>query len=84
MADGDFAAPKTFDLPGVPWVTYLTQKGVALHGTYWHNDFGKPRSHGCINVSSEAAKWLYLWTNPVVPFDQDYWEEDTGTILDVV
>ncbi|HQN04009.1 MAG TPA: L,D-transpeptidase [Anaerolineaceae bacterium] len=84
MADGDFAAPKTYDLPGVPWVTYLTQKGVALHGTYWHNDFGQPHSHGCINVSSEAAKWLYLWTNPVVPFDQDYWEEDTGTILDVV
>jgi hypothetical protein len=84
MADGDFAAPKTYDLPGVPWVTYMSQNGAALHGTYWHNDFGKPRSHGCINVSSEAAKWLYLWTTPVVPFDQDYWEEDSGTILDVV
>ena len=84
MADGDFAAPKTYDLPGVPWVTYMTQQGAALHGTYWHNDFGQPHSHGCINVSSEAAKWLYLWTNPVVPFDQEYWEADTGTILDVV
>lgn len=84
MADGDFAAPKTYDLPGVPWVTYMTQQGAALHGTYWHNDFGQPHSHGCINVSSEAAKWLYLWTNPVVPFDQEYWEADTGTILNVV
>ena len=84
MADGDFAARGTYDLPGVPWVTYMNPKGAALHGTYWHNDFGKPRSHGCINVSSEAAKWLYLWTNPVVPFDQEYWEEDNGTILDVV
>ncbi len=84
MADGDFAAPKTFDLPGVPWVTYMTRKGVALHGTYWHNDYGKPRSHGCINVSSEAAKWLYLWTTPSVPFDEEYWEDESGTILDVV
>jgi hypothetical protein len=84
MADGDLAAPKTYDLPGVPWVTYLTKRGIAIHGTYWHNDFGKPRSHGCINVSCEASKWLYLWTSPAVPPNEDYWSEDIGTVLDVV
>jgi lipoprotein-anchoring transpeptidase ErfK/SrfK len=56
-----------YDLPGVPWVCYITDNGVAFHGTYWHNDFGTPRSHGCINLASESAKWLYRWTKPVVP-----------------
>jgi lipoprotein-anchoring transpeptidase ErfK/SrfK len=56
-----------YDLPGVPWVSYITEDGVAFHGTYWHNDFGMPRSHGCINMTSAAAKWLYRWTQPIVP-----------------
>ncbi len=84
MADGDLAAEKTYDLPGVPWVTYLTLRGIAIHGTYWHNDFGKPRSHGCINLSSDAAKWVYLWAAPSVPVGEEYWKEETGTVLDVV
>lgn len=56
-----------YDLPGVPWVCYITENGVAFHGTYWHNDFGTPRSHGCINLASESAKWVFRWTKPVVP-----------------
>ena len=67
MAAGDRAAPNSFDLPGVPWVTYITEDGLAFHGTYWHNDFGKPRSHGCINLTPQAAHWVYRWTQPVVP-----------------
>ena len=39
-----------YDLPGVPFCTYFTQSGAAVHGAYWHNDFGHPRSHGCVNV----------------------------------
>jgi lipoprotein-anchoring transpeptidase ErfK/SrfK len=54
------------DLPGVPWVSYFHEDGIAFHGVYWHNDFGNPRSHGCVNLSIHAAKWIYLWTNPVV------------------
>jgi hypothetical protein len=53
-----------YNLPGVPWCTYFTSGGAAIHGTYWHNDFGRPRSHGCINVTSDAAKWIYRWTTP--------------------
>jgi len=59
-----------FDLPGVPFDSYFWG-GVAIHGTYWHNDYGRPRSHGCVNVPSEAAKWLFRWTRPIVPYDQD-------------
>ena len=65
MAGGDITA-NGFDLPGVPWVMYLTETGISLHGTYWHNDFGRPRSHGCVNLSPAAAKWLFRWTEPVV------------------
>jgi lipoprotein-anchoring transpeptidase ErfK/SrfK len=73
----------SYDLPGVPWVSYITESGVAFHGTYWHNDFGHPRSHGCINMSNEAARWLYRWTTPAVPFEEKYLEEQDGTRVDV-
>lgn len=56
-----------YDLPGVPWVTYFNERGVGFHGAYWHNEFGKPRSHGCLNMMPEDAKWLYCWTLPRVP-----------------
>lgn len=84
MASGDLAAPTAYDLPGVPWVSYLTLSGISFHGTYWHNDFGKPRSHGCINVSPQAAQWIYRWTTPAVPYDERTWIKDEGTRVDVV
>jgi hypothetical protein len=59
-----------FDLPGVPWDSYLTDTGVAIHGTYWHNDFGHPHSHGCINLSPQDAKWIYRWSLPTVPLGE--------------
>lgn len=49
-----------YDLPGVPWVQYF-YLGYAIHGTYWHNNFGQPMSHGCINMRPGEAKWLYDW-----------------------
>ncbi len=61
-----------YDLPGVPWCTFFTGEGNALHGTYWHNDYGRPRSHGCVNLPPEAAKFLFRWTQPVVPPDTNY------------
>lgn len=47
-------------LPGVPWVMYFYQ-GYSLHGTYWHSNFGTPMSHGCVNMPTEEAGWLYSW-----------------------
>lgn len=84
MASEDLAAPSAYDLPGVPWVSYLTMSGISFHGTYWHNDFGKPRSHGCINLSPQAARWVYRWTSPGVPYEEQTWDKDTGTRVDVV
>src|SRR5258706_182825 len=61
-----------YNLPGVPWCSFFTGSGNAFHGTYWHNDYGRPRSHGCVNLRSDDAKWLYRWTRPNVPPDVDY------------
>jgi lipoprotein-anchoring transpeptidase ErfK/SrfK len=69
MAAGDIAS-NGFDLPGVPWVLYITEGGISFHGTYWHNDYGRPHSHGCINMTPQAAKWLFRWTMPTVPPDK--------------
>ncbi len=83
MAGDDLAADDFFDLPGVPWVSYIHWWGVAIHGTYWHNDFGRPRSHGCINLPNEMAKWVYRWTTPVVPFEREQLEaKGTAVVVD--
>lgn len=50
-----------YDLPNVPYVMYFRQGGYALHGAYWHTNFGQPRSHGCVNLPISAAAWLYHW-----------------------
>jgi len=55
-----------FELKDIPYVQYF-EAGYALHAAYWHDDFGTPRSHGCINLSPEDAKWLFMWTEPQVP-----------------
>ena len=62
----------TYHLPGVPWVSFFTGTGVAFHGTYWHNDYGRPSSRGCVNLTSNDAKFVYRWTRPNVPRDTPY------------
>jgi len=59
-----------YDLPGVAFPVYFTWSAVATHGTYWHNDFVRPHSHGCVNVTNQAAQWIFRWTDPVVPYDE--------------
>ena len=81
MAAGNLATG--YDLPGVPWVAYITESGVSFHGTYWHNDFGTPRSHGCINMTPSAAKWLFRWTTPLVPSEEREVWVDYGTSVEV-
>jgi hypothetical protein len=68
MGDGSLrsdASDEYKTLPGVPWVSYFEpQTGVAIHGTYWHNNYGTVMSAGCINMLPEDAKWIYRWSTP--------------------
>lgn len=56
-------------LPEVPYTMYF-YRGYALHGTYWHHNFGQPMSHGCVNLETGNAKKLFEWADPVVPAGQ--------------
>jgi len=82
MAAGDIAS-NGFDLPGVPWVLYITEGGISFHGTYWHNDYGRPHSHGCINLAPQAAKWLFRWTRPSVPPEKPLAYGFVGTQVEI-
>ncbi|MBI4790609.1 MAG: L,D-transpeptidase [Chloroflexi bacterium] len=55
--------PDYYFLEDVPWIMYFN-RDVALHGAYWHDRFGTPRSHGCVNLSPKDARWLFAWTTP--------------------
>ena len=55
-----------FELNDVPWVQYF-KAGYAIHAAYWHTEFGRARSHGCINLSPRDARWLFEWTAPGLP-----------------
>jgi lipoprotein-anchoring transpeptidase ErfK/SrfK len=58
IENGDY-----YDLKDVPFVQYFYQSGEALHGTYWHDDFGHPHSHGCVNLSTPMSEWFYGFAN---------------------
>jgi lipoprotein-anchoring transpeptidase ErfK/SrfK len=55
-----------YSLEEVPWVLFF-DKGVALHGAFWHRDFGRVRSHGCVNLAPRDAAWLFSWAGPPLP-----------------
>ncbi|MBN1487357.1 MAG: L,D-transpeptidase [Anaerolineae bacterium] len=79
-SDGPEPEGSIFDLPGVPWNTFFDMDGSAIHGAYWHNDFGLPRSHGCLNVPCEAARWIYRWVHPIGGFADDFVRSDFGSV----
>ncbi|MCC7165571.1 MAG: LysM peptidoglycan-binding domain-containing protein [Anaerolineae bacterium] len=62
MSGGSQAAGDYYYLPNVTDVMYFYQ-GYAFHGTYWHNNFGRPMSHGCVNMTLADAKWFYQWAS---------------------
>jgi hypothetical protein len=73
-----------YSTPAVPWSTMISGDGVAIHGAFWHNAFGEKRSHGCINVAPEDAKWIFRWTTPYVSLEQSEMRvslPDHGTII---
>lgn len=60
MTGGSRADGSYYSTPNVEWVSYF-YKDYALHGAWWHNDFGTPRSKGCVNLRNEDAEWLWHW-----------------------
>ncbi len=82
--DGAPGAGRGYDLPGVPWVSFFTGNGISFHGTYWHNNYGTPLSHGCVNLMPADARFVYLWSTPVVPPDtQDVYLPGQGTAVEI-
>lgn len=79
-----------YDLPNVPYVMFFYNSdvpqaaGFSLHGAYWHNNFGHPMSHGCVNISPLNAEKLYNWASPTATGNSTYaTSEDPGTIVTI-
>lgn len=85
MAGGSSASG--YELLAVSWTSIFAIGGVAIHSTYWHNNYGEPMSHGCVNAAPDDAKFVYLWANPAVPYDIGKIEVsgyDLGTKVQVI
>ena len=63
------SASAGWSLPAVGWVSLFVGTGVAIHSTFWHNNYGEPSSRGCVNAAPEDAKWVFRWSLPQVPYD---------------
>lgn len=67
-----------YDLPNVPYTMFFANdqvgrgQGFSLHGAYWHNNFGHPMSHGCVNLRPEDAALLYAWADPATTGNTTY------------
>lgn len=66
MVGGDKQLGTYYNLPNVPYVVYFYQS-YGIHGTYWHNNFGVPMSHGCINMRTDQARLVYNWIEMDTP-----------------
>ena len=69
MSGGSQALGTYYNLPNVPHNMFF-YKGYAIHGAYWHNNFGQPMSHGCVNSPLASAAQIFDWAGPVVPEGQ--------------
>ena len=70
----------SWDTKGVPFVQYF-YRDWAIHGTYWHTDWGTSRSHGCVNLPLEAAEWLFAWSAPTTTTGMTYGRGPTVEVV---
>lgn len=83
MGNGELTSEiNAYELPGVPWVCFFHAVGVGFHGTYWHDNFGTPMSHGCVNMRNEDSKWLYRWSTPTIEH-HEWYTRGSGTLVQV-
>lgn len=73
-----------YDLSGIGWATFIITGGIAIHSTYWHNNFGERTSAGCVNVMPEDARFVFRWSTPDVPYYPGKVEQVVGTHVRVV
>jgi hypothetical protein len=82
MEGGSYAENNYYHLPNVEWVQYF-YKDYGIHGTYWHNDFGRPKSHGCVNMTNADAAWVWEFLGP--DWDGSAWQtvhsDETGSLV---
>jgi hypothetical protein len=64
--DGNTASDGNYSIQDVPWAMFF-EGSYALHGAFWHDGFGRVRSHGCVNLGPTDAQWLFEWTTPFLP-----------------
>ncbi|MFK7985746.1 MAG: L,D-transpeptidase [Sandaracinaceae bacterium] len=64
--DDPNAGADAYSIEDVPWTMYF-EGSYALHGAFWHDRFGRVRSHGCVNLAPADARWLFQWSSPTVP-----------------
>jgi hypothetical protein len=64
--DNTTMGAEAYSIEDVPWTMYF-HESYALHGAFWHNNFGRERSHGCVNLSPADARWLFFWALPELP-----------------
>ena len=84
LAGGSAAAG--WDLPAVGWISLFVGSGVAIHSTYWHNNYGVPTSRGCVNARPDDSQWIFRWTMPSVPYDPGDMTVSMpgGTLIEVI
>jgi hypothetical protein len=73
-----------YDLSGIGWVSFIATGGIAIHSTYWHNNFGERTSAGCVNASPADAKFVYRWSAPKVPYYPGKLDQIAGTSVRIV
>ena len=89
MEGGNPAIGTYYNLPNVPYTMFFYNNdvskidGYSIHGAYWHDNFGHPMSHGCINTKIADAKLLYEWTNPPATGYTTYVDDSEGTPITI-
>jgi lipoprotein-anchoring transpeptidase ErfK/SrfK len=68
-------ASHSYDIPNVPFALYFRDGGYAIHGTYWHDDFGRPHSEGCVNLTIADAAFLLDHTRPKIDGENSRWTD---------
>ena len=88
MVGGNQALGTYYNLPNVPYTMFFSNdsvpktQGFALHGAYWHNNFGHPMSHGCVNIKTENVEKLFYWADPPDKGNTTYSDKDNpGTLV---